>query len=624
MTISLKKKLIVIPLVSALVVYLVSFSYIVVRLKQKNVKDAELIVNQQAKQNVNKIETMLTSYLSQVKGIGHSFEQLSELPIDIKKSVINQSLLSLIQSNEHYVGAWSSWQLNHFDTNWGDNPGRVSFISLRNGKEIISYTDSLDIGGVTRLTGYHKVMKSKKETIMEPYLELKLNKMETTLAVPILNNNEFQGLVGIDIDFDEFTKLLSQFTIYENGYTFLISHKGLYVYHPDTSVIAKSFAEINPYEDSLYQISKHIEQGKPISFYATHTDTGDDVYAAFQPLYIGNTNTPWSMGVLVNMNKVRAESDSIIRNTIIVGIIGFISIFIILVLVSNNILHSIRRIMNFADQISNGIIGKELNIKENDEIGNLGMSLNNLSNQFHEIVINLKQSSASIDTFEKKLSASIQDFMTLAQQQQDASGNVTTAISDIAENIRNATDNASRTKLITNDAAIKLVSGSNLTQETKESVMAISKVISEIVEIANKTDMLAINASIEANRAGEQGKGFAVVANEVRMLAERSQKAAAKIKDSAHNSAHISDNSGKIIEELVPDMQRIVVLIDEIDALSLEQNLSIEKIREAMLELSALSSKNSNFADELNFMIQEFKEISSTLKVLVSYFKMAK
>jgi len=622
MNISLKNKLIIIPLISALLVYLISFAYIVIRLNQKNIKDAEQIVNQQAQQNVRQIETMLTSYLSTVKGVANAFEQMGNMSVANKTNFIRNTLHSLILSNEHFVGTWSSWQLAQFDSTWGDQPGRVSIIHARNGKEILSYSDSLDIGGITRYTGYHKVMKEKRETIMEPYMELKFKIMETTLAVPVLLDGEFQGLVGIDLEFGEFNRILSDFTLYENGYTFLISHKGMYVYHPDTTVLGKSFAEINPYEDSIYHISSYIQQGKPFSFYAVHTDTGDDVYVAFQPLTIGNTATPWCMGVLVNMNKVRAESDAIILNTIIAGIVGFVIIFFILIMVSRSILKDMNLIVAFADDLSKGKLGGRINLKTKDELGNLAFSLNNLANRFQEIVLNLRQSSSSIDTFGKKISAHLLDFSHLAQQQQDSSSHVSTAITDMAENIRNAAENASRTKLITNDAADKLLVGSNFTKETIESVTAISTVIADIVEIANKTDMLAINASIEASRAGEQGRGFAVVANEVRILAERSQKAAMLIKNSAIKSAKISDNSGKIIVELVPDMQRIVVLVDEIAALGSEQNYSIEKIRDAMLELSALSAKNSGFADDLNFMMREFSEISDRLKELVSYFKM--
>lgn len=621
MNLSLKQKLILIPLLTALVVFLISFAYIVNRLQEKSIKDAEQIVKNKTQLTVNKIESILNNHLGVINGISISLSNVKSIDnnINYTHKVFNE----VLQKNPNYVNAWCSYELNKYDKNWGNFPGRIIICSNKDEKNIKNGLDTADIDGVKKKLNYHIMQQKPTEQIYEPYYKsiFKDTNSITTLSSPIIKNNQFIGAVGMDMKFDELRNILTNLDIFENGYAFLLSNEGRYVFHPDNKYWGETFSDVNPAEDSIYHISAKIKKGISLDFYATHTDTKNAIYVVFLPINIGKTKTPWSLGVLVHMNQVRSESRTIITNTIIVGIIGFLVIFIILFLTTRSILNSLNNNIAFATKISKGDLSSQIDIKNNDEIGRLGQGLQRMSIRLNQIVNELKTNAQNIDDFSASLTANADNFLELAKKQKQSSGDVSLSISEIAQNIKVASTNAGSTKAISAAASEKLKQGSKMTTDTFQSISAISETIKDIVQIADKTDLLAINASIEANRAGEFGKSFGIVAAEVRKLAENSQKAAIQITDLSGKSEKISEESGNIVAKLVPDMQAIVDLVEEIALLSNEQNDSIERIKHAMEELNQLSSVNSDFANYLSDQVKKLKKMSSRFKEIVAFFK---
>lgn len=621
MKISLKQKLIFIPLFTALIVYLVSFTYIVYRLQNKNKADAEKIVKDKGRQYANKLETILNSHMAMVKGIRNSFENLANFEPQEKIDFISKTLLTTLYEDTTYMGVWASNQLSHFDRKWGDKPGRISLSYLWDDEEMQYHVDSLDIGGIKKHTGYHKVMKNKKEAIMEPYLDIQLDILVTTLAAPILNeDDEFMGLAGVDVSFKEFTEILSGFNLYD-GYSFFISNEGRYIYHPDSEVIGNTFAETNPKEDSLYSITQKIKNGENFNFYATHSEKENDIYVMFLPVRVSGTDTPWSVGVIVNMSEVLKETKIITRNTIIVGVIGFIIIFLVLLLVTNSILVNLKRNIEFAEKISKGDLTARIEVKSSDEIGVLAKSLMKMAERLRNIVTDLKDSSDSIDSFRAKLSDNVLNFLDMAEKQRQTSNEVIISVTDIAHHIKKSANNAESTKSISANATNKLIDGNTKVNDTNKSISTIAKTVKIIDEIADKTDLLAINAGIEAKKAGTSGKSFSVVAREVRGLAEKTVEASNRITELSKISVKISGESGDIINSLVPEMQKVNQLVEEIALLSVEQNDSIDKIKYAIEELNQMTNQNAVFSEELSQETEVFKEMLNKLNEITNFFK---
>lgn len=210
-----------------------------------------------------------------------------------------------------------------------------------------------------------------------------------------------------------------------------------------------------------------------------------------------------------------------------------------------------------------------------------------------------------------------------SSEQASSTEEVSSSMEQMVSNINQNADNARQTEQIALRASADIQEGNKAVLTTVEAMKTIAEKIAVVGEIAEKTDLLAINAAIEAARAGELGKGFAVVAAEVRKLAENSQTAAKEINNVSKSSVKIADASGELLQKIVPDIQRTAVLVQEIAAASVEQNSGANQVNSAVMQLNSVTQKNAAAAEEMSSSAEELASQAEQLNELISFYKIS-
>ena len=249
-----------------------------------------------------------------------------------------------------------------------------------------------------------------------------------------------------------------------------------------------------------------------------------------------------------------------------------------------------------AEQIANGDLNVQ--VKVLSEKDTFGLALAGMVEKLRGIILDVRMAADQVASGSQELSDSSQQVSQGASEQAASVEEISSSMEELASTVAQTADHARQTASISNKAAADAVNGGKAVAETVSAMQHIAEKIELIEEIARQTNLLALNAAIEAARAGEHGKGFAVVASEVRKLAERSQVSAQEIKGVASASVETAANAGRLINEIVPQIQKTAELVHEIDAASNEQARGLEENTKAIQQFDQVIQANSAAAEE--------------------------
>jgi methyl-accepting chemotaxis protein len=272
-------------------------------------------------------------------------------------------------------------------------------------------------------------------------------------------------------------------------------------------------------------------------------------------------------------------------------------------------------------EIAAGNLTVKLDIHRKDEIGQLCHALNDMAVKLNNIVQEIRMGSENINSACSQISSTAQQLSQGASEQASSTEEVSAAIEEMAGNIDHNTENAKQTEEISAQASHSMAILNEIAQQSFESIHTISQKISIINDIAFQTNLLALNAAVEAARAGEHGRGFSVVAAEVRKLAERSKVAAKDIEDLSRNSLEVTEQSRKMLNALVPEIQRTSSLVQEIASSSIEQSAGSEQINSAIQQLNSITQQNATASEELASNSEELAAQAGSLSHTVAFFK---
>lgn len=310
--------------------------------------------------------------------------------------------------------------------------------------------------------------------------------------------------------------------------------------------------------------------------------------------------------------------------SIIICIIVLVVMIVGAYLVTQSILRPLMQVWRLSGQIAKGDLSENVDVFGKDEISQMMQSFHEMIEKLRDTIQNIRQSATELVAASGELANASGSMSSGASEQAAAAEQVSASVEEMFSSIMQNLDNSQKTEEIAVRASLTITKGKAAMDSTIHAMQEIAENITIINSIVYKTDLLSINASVEAARAGDAGKGFAAVAVEVRKLAELSRSAADKIEKLVAVNAKEAILSGEVLANIVPDVNKTAELVQEISSSSNEQHTNVTQINSSVVQLSHLAQNYSALSEELASSSEQVAAQALNLKSAVNFFMLEK
>lgn len=475
---------------------------------------------------------------------------------------------------------------------------------------------------------YKDASSAGKQIITTAYQDAITNALLVTIAEPVRINGQFAGVVGADVLIDQLINDVISLDAGKNAYAMLIdAQNGTFLAHPDKNYLLKPVSSLS----KTLQMSM-IEQAMSSATIEEITIKGQDKLFYFAKV----PQTDWIFAIEMDRATEEAAHTSLLQGLIITA---FMITIVVIVLVSwlvSFLFRDLGRVSKALEEIASGEgdLTQRLEPRSDDEVGQLAHNFNTFVGNMHTMVSTLSLVSAALSEQSKQTASQAEERSSRIRMQQDEINMVATAINEMAAATQEIAGNADHTAQNAGEAVTACVHGSDQVSQTQGSIQNLAQevqvatdviqeleahgkhintILATIQNIAEQTNLLALNAAIEAARAGEQGRGFAVVADEVRVLSQRTHASTKEIQQMIET---LQSTTGKAVGIMDDSRMLAGTSVDDANAASVsltQIHESVERISDMATQIASAAEEQASVTSEITRNTEGIRDVSNDL-----------